>query len=125
MCCNTILLIDDNCIDNFIHQHLLKKNHSVGTVTIETSAIAALDYLKTTKVFPNYIFLDINMPSMNGFEFLREYHKFGAKQKNDCSIIMLTSSKNKGDIATATNDPYIKKFLTKSLTTEMVDNIIK
>lgn len=123
MCCKNILLIDDNDIDNFIHRHILKKNNIAETIIIKTSAKAALEFLKTTQVFPNYIFLDINMPGMNGFEFLKEYHKFLAEQKNNCSIFMLTSSKNKADIQNADKNPYVKKFLNKVLTNEMITSI--
>jgi len=125
MRCKNILLIDDNDIDNYIHSHLLKKNNIAEHITVKTCAIDAIEYLKTIENFPCYIFIDINMPGMNGFEFLTEYDNFISEQKDSCCIFMLTSSNNKTDIENANNNPYIKKFINKSLTNEMLVSMFK
>lgn len=74
---NCVLLIDDNPGGNFFHKRLIKKIGKVkGIVSVE-SGLEALNYLKGHNKHQqqqvNLIFLDINMPSMSGWEFMEEY----------------------------------------------------
>ena len=71
-----ILLVDDNPDDNFFHEREIKRNNPSNAVVTRNSAIRALEYLKSEKDLgrrPDLIFLDINMPGMNGWEFLEAY----------------------------------------------------
>ncbi len=111
-----ILLIDDNNIDNYINKYIIDKMDISEKTTAITSPVEALIYLRTLETaFPDIIFLDIKMPEMDGFGFLEAYNKFSDKQKNNCMIIMLTSSHNINDIERASQNQYVKKYLNKPL----------
>jgi CheY-like chemotaxis protein len=125
---NCILLIDDNTDDNFIHERVIKKNNSANIIVAEQSGMAALAYIKEKKfhknAHPDLIFLDINMPGMNGWEFLQEYNKLDVKLQNIIIIVMLTTSDNPDDKAKAKKLNILSDFKTKPLTKEMLDEIM-
>jgi CheY-like chemotaxis protein len=73
---------------------------------------------------PQLIFLDINMPVMNGFEFIKAYEKSESYDKGSVIVMMLTTSVNSKDIENA-NHPYISGFLSKPLTKEMVQDVME
>lgn len=122
-----ILLIDDNHIDNYVTNYIISRSQMAEKITIKNSAIAALEYIraieKEGEEFPELIFLDIKMPMMDGFEFLDELIKFPKVINNQCSVVMLTSSGDQNDIARALEYAVVKKFLTKPLKKEMLENL--
>jgi CheY-like chemotaxis protein len=72
---------------------------------------------------PSIIFLDINMPIVDGFVFLYEFEKFGELVRNKCKVIILSSSDNKRDIDKIVNNNFVIKFITKPLTEVALDEI--
>jgi CheY-like chemotaxis protein len=114
-----VLLIDDNDIDNFINERMITTSGFGKTVIVKNSAQGALDYLKQVsekgEPLPRIIFLDLNMPVMDGFAFLKEYEDFGDNVKGYCKIIVLSSSISPEDINRASTNPYVVKFLNKPL----------
>jgi CheY-like chemotaxis protein len=123
-----IMLIDDNPDDNFFHERVLKKSNLVNMVIAKRSGIDALDFLKFKnphqELHPELIFLDINMPGMNGWEFLQEYRKLEKELQSQVIIIMLTTSDNPQDIESAKASEIVTDFKTKPLTKEMLMEII-
>jgi CheY-like chemotaxis protein len=119
-----ILLIDDNDIDNYINNHIIKDNDITEKISIKRSAIDALDYLEAIKddsdAFPDLIFLDVSMPKMDGFGFLEEFVKFPQAAEKKCSVIMLTSSNNPEDRAKAMNYHVVVDYFIKPLQDEML-----
>lgn len=118
------MLVDDNPDDNFFHQRVVKKYDATIQVQAIESASEALDYLKTnsgSSVHPDLIFLDVNMPGMNGWEFLEEYDKLGIHK--DIIIIMLTTSEDQKDIAKSQACDFVADFKTKPLTAKVLDEI--
>jgi CheY-like chemotaxis protein len=76
-----------------------------------------LNYLNTNAfALPEIIFLDINMPVVNGFEFLDKFEKLNNTVKEHCAIIMLSSSVHIDDIKRAEADKHVRFFLSKPLT---------
>jgi CheY-like chemotaxis protein len=122
-----IMLIDDNPDDNFYHDRVIKKNNAADIVIAKTSAIEALDYLKsmgkTGDLRPDLIFLDINMPGMNGWEFLQEYDKLNVNQRGKVIVIMLTTSENPDDQRKAIEMNIVFDFKTKPLDKEVLEEI--
>jgi len=122
-----IMLVDDNPDDNFFHERVIKNNHFTDCVIKMESAKHALDYLKSRdnvrKI--DIIFLDINMPGMNGWEFLTEYNKLDNELKVGVIIVMLTTSENPDDKLKAKQWGFNTDFKTKPLTKKMMEEIIE
>jgi CheY-like chemotaxis protein len=122
-----IMLIDDNPDDNFFHEREIKKVLPGGVIITKTSGLAAIQYLKHDNnefVHPDLILLDINMPGMNGWEFLKEYDHLGPEIQSRSIIIMLTTSESADDLAQASGWSFVYDFKTKPLTKEMLGEII-
>ena len=124
---NSILLIDDNKIDNFFHERVIKKYDAAIRVTAKTSGEQALDYLLNATIdeLPDLIFLDINMPGMNGWEFLQEYHKMGTERKKSMIIVMLSTSEDPEDKAMALTQGIAADYKSKPLTQQMLEEIMQ
>lgn len=122
-----VLLVDDNDIDNFINERIITSSFFGEKVTVKTSAQAALDFLKANAsnadVLPEVIFLDLNMPVMDGFAFLREYENMPDSIKNTCKIVVLSSSISPDDINKASTNPFVKKYLNKPLAEKYLEAI--
>jgi CheY-like chemotaxis protein len=78
----------------------------------------------TTEAFPDIIFLDIDMPLMDGFAFLDEFDKMKEETKKHCKIIMLTSSINPYDINKSKKYDYVKKYIRKPLSEDNIKNLL-
>lgn len=122
-----VMLVDDNDTDNFISRRIIEITKFADEVIVKNSGKGALDYLEENKDnadnLPEIIFLDINMPIVDGFVFLYEYEKFGNVVKDKCRVIILSSSDNKRDIDKIVNNDYVIKFVTKPLTEKTLEEI--
>jgi len=120
------MLVDDNDDDNFFHEREIKKTHLDTIVVTKDSGIKALEYLKTkTEPHSDLIFLDINMPGMNGWEFLKEYNQLDKALQSRAIIIMLTTSDNPDHVAKANTYSFVSDYITKPLTKEIMEDINK
>jgi len=121
------MLVDDNSDDNFFHERVIQKNSAAEIIVAKQTGVDALEYLKSKKdnehIHPDLIFLDINMPGMNGWEFLDEYNKLDEESKSKAIIIMLTTSENPDDKMKAKTMNVASEFRTKPLTAEMLKEI--
>ncbi|MEP2670369.1 MAG: response regulator [Cyclobacteriaceae bacterium] len=122
-----VMLVDDNDTDNFISKRIIEITKFSKRVEVKSSGKSALDYLKENQnnvtELPNIIFLDINMPIVDGFVFLYEFEKFNELVKNKCKVIILSSSDNKRDIDKIVNNNHVIKFITKPLTEIALEEI--
>jgi len=125
----SVLLIDDDEATNFFNKMMLENSaFNIKEISVARNGQIALDYLNDCHekklLLPNIIFLDINMPIMNGWEFLKVLTTL--KFCDDIQIIaMLSSSFNDNDkIKAATYDP-VKKFLRKPLTEDKINVILE
>jgi len=121
-----ILLVDDSNEDNRYHEIIINKMDIANRIDFALNGEEALAYLKkANQVPPELIFLDINMPRMNGWEFLEQYKHLDAVQKARVVIMILTTSANPDDIQKAKKIEEVTGFETKPLTREMMMGILK
>lgn len=126
---NRILLVDDSRADNFLHKTIISKADICNNIDVVLGGQEALDYLATPDngVYPcpDLIFLDINMPGMNGWEFLEHYKNLPKEQKGKEIVVMLTTSLNPEDRKRAEEMECISYFENKPLLEEKIKDIVK
>ena len=128
---NSILVIDDNPIDNEIAQRIFKRKRlskRVFSASDGREAISLLNKQRTgdeTFLCPELILLDLNMPVMDGFEFLEQYKELAKRPKFSSSVVMiLSSSENEKDKERVKRYPFVKDFIVKPLITERARRIV-
>lgn len=126
-----IMLIDDNELDNFINEKTLQTNLFAKRIFVNTSAKSAIEFLNNMvtmgevsfSALPEVIFVDINMPIMDGFQFIEYFKKnLDGKLKNP-KLVILTSSVYDQDKQKSDNISTDIVFLNKPLTKEMLKKI--
>ncbi len=133
---NCILLVDDNPADNEFHKIVIEKAAVCNHIKVTDSGPQAISYLlksletkenerKENFPMPDIIFVDINMPGMNGFDFLREYTKIHWKLPPGIELIMLTTSFNPDDRLSSVKAGNITGYLNKPLTVEAVQELVE
>jgi CheY-like chemotaxis protein len=126
-----VMLIDDNELDNFLNQQIIEGNNFSEKVYVNTGARSALEFLKNLslhldiadRILPDVIFVDINMPMMDGFQFVEQFEKFAASLKKKIQVVILTTSINPEDRVRATLFKSKVSFLNKPLTDEMLNSM--
>ena len=124
----SILLVDDDEINNFISIKLIKKALLNTEITACLNGKFAIDQLleitqKDPSKLPDYILLDINMPIMNGWEFLEEYVKYKIDPTGKTKIFIISSSVFSNDISKAKSYPLVKDFISKPLNVEKITEL--
>lgn len=120
----TVMLIDDNDADNFYHKIVMQKAGFSGDIIVFQYAYEALAFLKKNERIVDLILLDINMPRMNGFEFLEAYEALPSDQRVKAIVIMLTTSLNPADEARANEFADVRGFLNKPLTSDSFSHLV-
>jgi CheY-like chemotaxis protein len=129
-----ILLIDDDDTTNFLNQRLLDRMEVAKHIRTFVNGKQAFDYLynvsnnnyeeESDEYFkPELIFLDINMPVMDGFEMLDLYERLNPEFRQRIMMVVLTTSTHPQD--TANSQKYNAEYLIKPLTAEKVNNLLK
>ena len=121
------LLVDDDPTTNYLNRKLLQRLAVTAQVREALNGQEALDLLAASCAAPGapacpaLIFLDVNMPVMDGFAFLETYQQLPLAQQ--CVIVMLTTSLHPADVQRADQLP-VAGFLTKPLTAEKVAQVL-
>ncbi len=122
------LLIDDTLVDRFIHSKLLTHHKIAASIDECSSGKEGLVYLESAIIagkVPDLILLDLMMPEMDGFEFLRPYHSLVAKSTKKPFLFMVSSTEDERDLNRAKANEHIIKLLRKPLRTDYLIELIK
>jgi CheY-like chemotaxis protein len=124
---NQVLIIDDDEVDFMIYSRVIKLGKHSDKINYKSSAEGALEYLQSIQnnpeLWPKYIFVDINMPGMDGFTFIEKYTIDYYPTFPDTKIFMVSSSDDFRDKERAGSLTAINGFITKPLTIEMAKEI--
>lgn len=123
----SILLVDDDAATNFLHKLMVDESGCTEHVFVATNGKLAIEYvidaIAGKHLKPSVIFLDINMPIADGWDFLDDFGKLDEQERSDIKIIMLTSSINPDDESRARAYTYVTDFRQKPLSVELLKEL--
>lgn len=115
------MLVDDNEGDHFLNEYSISSFDKNIDVIKAYNGQDALDKLSTIEKQPDYIFLDLNMPKMDGFEFLSKYYE---RPDASASIVILSSSSLEADKQKASVFDKVISYCSKPLKTEDLHSVM-
>lgn len=118
-----ILLVDDDSIANFLIEKIVQSTGLAQNIFKALNGKEALKFFDEEVMLPDVVLLDLNMPIMNGFEFIQAFNLLNIKDKGNILIILVTSSSNPSDMERA-KELGIRYYLTKPISAEDVKSII-
>lgn len=131
---NCILLIEDNEFINIFNRRIIEQVALTDNIEVVENGQEAINYLTRqvnlipnghTPQWPDMILLDLNMPCMNGWEFIQEYRKIKHSINKNIVIVMLSTTPNPDDIKRSEQIPEISAFVSKPLTREVLGKLIE
>lgn len=124
----SVLIVDDDKIDRYLASKLLASTGHPVSIAMCENGMVALDMIKQAfkkKIsLPDLIFLDINMPVMNGWEFLKKIKPFFKKLEQQIFIYIVTSSQDESDMEYANRFSYLSGYLVKPVLHETYHEIL-
>ncbi len=117
-------IIDDDPIFRLIASKWIHKFGETNVVVQFEDGLAAMETLRKEQDFPNVVLLDINMPIMDGWEFLDEYARFEAEKKKKTSLYLVSSSIDYADIKRSRGNEFVKDYLIKPLNQAKLEQLI-
>jgi CheY-like chemotaxis protein len=122
-----VMVVDDDATDNFIAKRIIEITGFARNAIVTSSATEALGYLTAHQEYPEklpaIIFLDINMPLHDGFDFLEKFGALSDEITTRCKVIILSSSANKKDIERILRNDHVIKFMTKPISEDALEEI--
>ena len=127
---NTVLLVDDDNMTNYLHQRVISKAEICADVKVAKNGqegiekLVELNQILTSKDDEVVVFLDLNMPILDGWGFLREYEIQKEKLQFNIKIFVLSSSINPDDKARAEENKYVAQYVYKPLTSSSLQSLL-
>ena len=122
---NHILLVDDEDDCNFVTKLVLKRAGFTGRLTCYTSANEALAHMRSGRDLPDIMFVDINMPAVNGFEFLSTCESEGLLPNDLTSVVMFSSSNRPSDLERALSFSSVIGYVEKALSVDSFEGVLR
>jgi CheY-like chemotaxis protein len=123
-----IAIVDDDSILQFIAKRLIESINSKNEIIIFSDGKDAIDFIDQNitdiNILPDIIFLDINMPVMNGWQFLNAYARLKNKIKKEITIYIVSSSNNPDDSMKAQSINEVADYIIKPITREKYASIL-
>ncbi len=122
------IIIDDSQLDCFIGEKIIQNTGTFSSVKSYTQATEAYEVIKNSD--PNaaetitIVILDIQMPVMNGFQFVEAFERLPENIRSNYAIFMFSSSINENDKNRLENHPSIRKFYSKPISKDIVARIV-
>ncbi len=120
------IVVDDSKLDCFIAEKIIKNTGKCDVINTFQQGTDALIYIKSLPAANarTIVFVDIQMPVMNGFEFVEAFEKLPSELRQGYYIYMLSSSINENDIAKVKSYSSVKQFLNKPLTNSAISIVL-
>lgn len=122
-------IIDDDEIFRFILEKQIKNQNLAENIMCFENGREAIDYIKTNRLendsLPDVIFLDINMPTMDGWDFVTEYNELKKQIIKDATVFMISSSVDDRDIRRANDSGIITEYVTKPVDKQQIHDLMK
>lgn len=123
-----LYMIDDDEVFVFLTKKMIEKTHQNVSLSVFTNGQDAIEHLEkiATDVtqLPDIIFLDLNMPVMDGWEFLKAYENISFSNPDKINLYIVTSSISPHEIELAKNFPVVKEFIIKPMVKEKFVDLI-
>jgi CheY-like chemotaxis protein len=121
------IVVDDSKLDCFIAEKIIQNSGRAEKINTFQQATDALEHVKNLPLphGKTIIFVDIQMPVMNGFEFVESFETLPDETREAISIYMLSSSINENDIARVRGYASVKQFLNKPLTNNSIAMVLE
>ena len=124
---DSVLLIDDSILDNFINEKMIEIHSFAKKIYVNSSGSSALEFINNISalggMYPSIIFVDLNMPNMDGFSFIENLKKINIEILKKTKIVILTSSLNLEDRNKAEGIDGGITFVNKPLTKEILNEL--
>jgi response regulator of citrate/malate metabolism len=125
---SNVLLVDDDLAINFLHKRIITKSELAEPIISLYNGAEAIRHLKfiNNSLSENdlvFIFLDLNMPIMDGWEFLEHYENIYKDLNYQCRIFVLSASINPDDIQKAKNNHYVSEYFSKPLNMDSIETL--
>lgn len=119
-----ILVVDDEDDCNFVTRLVLKKAGFTGRITCFTIAEEALEHMRRKADMPDLMFVDINMPRVNGFQFLEICEEESLLPNGLTSVVMFSSSNRPMDLERALSYRSVKGYVEKALSVDSFTRVL-
>lgn len=123
-----LVFIDDDPVDHFLMKHILHGRNYFDTTTYTMYGSLVLDYIEEHKSepekLPDMIFVDLNMPSFSGWDFLKRMEQMHNEISKDIPVFVISSSVRPDDRATSSKYPFVQEFISKPVSRDEIERIV-